>query len=109
MMMLRIYNTLTRNKEEFKHINDGKVKMYACGITVNGRAHIGHAVQAVIFDIIRKYEKLSGEVCVYCGEPATHETYGWINYVCEKCLNEHQLSGRPIGEDEEDYFEEGEE
>lgn len=62
-----------------------------------------------VFNIIRKYEKLSGEVCVYCGKPATHETYGWINYVCENCLNEHQLSGRPIGEDEEDYFEEGEE
>lgn len=61
------------------------------------------------FNVILKYCKLSGEICVRCGKPATHETYGWINYVCEKCLNEHQLSGRPIGEDEEDYFEEGEE
>ena len=63
--MLKIYNTLTRNKEEFKPLNDGKVKMYACGITVNGRAHIGHAVQAVIFDIIRKYLEKSGYQVTY--------------------------------------------
>ena len=61
------------------------------------------------FDILRKYESLSYKTCFICGEPATHETYGWINYVCEKCLNEHNLSGHLIGEDEEDYFEEGEE
>ena len=61
------------------------------------------------YDILRKYEKLSYETCIYCGAPATYETYGWINYVCEKCLNEHKLSGHLIGENEEDYFEEGEE
>jgi hypothetical protein len=61
------------------------------------------------FEVIRKYTEKSYETCFICGEPATHETYGWINYVCEKCLNAHQLSGRPIGDDEEDYFEEGEE
>jgi hypothetical protein len=60
------------------------------------------------FEVIRKYTEKSYETCIYCGEPATHETYGWINYVCEKCLNEHKLSGHLIGEDEEDYFEEGE-
>ena len=57
------------------------------------------------FDIIRKYENLSYKTCFICGKPATHETYGWINYVCEKCLNERKLSGHLIGEDEEDYFE----
>ena len=60
------------------------------------------------FDILRKYESLSYKTCFICGEPATHETYGWINYVCEKCLNERNLSGHLIDEDEEDYFEEGE-
>ena len=54
------------------------------------------------FNVIEKYGKLSYEICIYCGEPATHETYGWINYVCEKCLNEHELPGHLIGEDEED-------
>ena len=52
--MLRIYNTLTRRKEEFKPLEEGKVKMYACGITVSGNAHIGHLFQALVYDIIRK-------------------------------------------------------
>lgn len=52
---MKIYNTLTGNKQEFQPINAGKVKMYACGITVSGEAHIGHAYQALIYDIVRKY------------------------------------------------------
>ncbi|MCD8041019.1 MAG: cysteine--tRNA ligase [Clostridia bacterium] len=52
---MRIYNTLTRQKEEFVPLEEGKVKMYACGITVSGEAHIGHAFQALIYDIMRKY------------------------------------------------------
>ncbi len=54
-MSLKIYNTLTRQKEEFKPIDGNNVKMYACGITVSGEAHIGHAIQAMVFDIVRKY------------------------------------------------------
>jgi cysteinyl-tRNA synthetase len=46
---------MTRKKEQFVPLNDGKVTMYACGITVSGEAHIGHAYQALIYDIIRKY------------------------------------------------------
>ena len=52
---MKIYNTLTGNKQEFVPNEEGKVKMYACGITVSGEAHIGHAYQALIYDIIRKY------------------------------------------------------
>ena len=52
---MKIYNTLTGRKEEFVPINENNVKMYACGITVSGEAHIGHAYQAMIYDIIRKY------------------------------------------------------
>lgn len=63
--MLKIYNTLTRKKEEFAPINDGKVSMYACGITVSGEAHIGHAYQALIYDIIRKYLVVSGYKVTY--------------------------------------------
>ena len=63
--MLKIYNTLTRKKEEFQPINEGKVSMYACGITVSGEAHIGHAYQALIYDIIRKYLVASGYDVTY--------------------------------------------
>jgi cysteinyl-tRNA synthetase len=60
---MKIYNTLTGNKQEFKPLVPGKIKMYACGITVSGEAHIGHAYQALIYDIIRKYlEKIGYEV-----------------------------------------------
>lgn len=57
---MKIYNTLTRTKEEFAPIEEGKVKMYACGITVSGEAHIGHGFQALIYDIIRKYLEKKG-------------------------------------------------
>ncbi len=42
-MSLKIYNILTKTKEEFVPLKEGKVKMYACGITVSGDANIGHA------------------------------------------------------------------
>lgn len=62
---MKIYNTLTKQKEEFKPLHDNVVKMYACGITVSGDAHIGHAVQAIIFDIIRKYLEKKGYKVIY--------------------------------------------
>ncbi len=54
-MGIRIYNTLTRRKEEFKPLVEGEVRMYVCGLTVYAKAHIGHAMSAVIFDVIRRY------------------------------------------------------
>ncbi len=59
-MTLKMYNVLTRRKEEFIPQDENKVKMYACGITVSDNAHIGHAYQAVIFDTIRKYLRYKG-------------------------------------------------
>ena len=57
---MKIYNTLTGKKQDFEPLNGNKVKMYACGITVSGEAHIGHAYQALIYDIIRKYLEKKG-------------------------------------------------
>ena len=62
---MKIYNTLTGRKEDFIPLEDKKVKMYACGITVSGEAHIGHAYQALIYDIIRKYLEKSGYSVTY--------------------------------------------
>lgn len=62
---MRIYNTLTRTKEEFSPLEEGKVKMYACGITVSGEAHIGHGFQALIYDIVRKYLEKKGYKVTY--------------------------------------------
>ena len=57
---MKIYNTLTRRKEEFVPLEEGRVKMYACGITVSGEPHIGHGFQALIYDIMRKYLQKKG-------------------------------------------------
>ena len=54
---MKIYNTLTRTKEEFKPIKEGKVGMYVCGPTVYDEPHIGHARSAYIFDVVRRYLK----------------------------------------------------
>lgn len=62
---MKIYNSLTRRKEEFVPLEAGKVKMYACGITVSGEAHIGHGYQALIYDIMRKYLQKKGFAVTY--------------------------------------------
>ncbi len=59
-MSLRIYNTLSRSKEDFKTLEPGKVRMYVCGPTVYAEAHIGHAMSALVFDIVRRYLEYSG-------------------------------------------------
>ena len=62
---MKIYNTLTGKKQDFVPLNGNKVKMYACGITVSGEAHIGHAYQALIYDVVRKYLEKSGYDVTY--------------------------------------------
>ena len=62
---MRLYNTLTRTKEDFIPLSEGKVKMYACGITVSGEAHIGHGYQALIYDIMRKFLEKQGYAVTY--------------------------------------------
>src|SRR6476660_10117202 len=57
---LRVYNTLSRQKEPFATVRPGKVGIYLCGPTVYDKAHIGHMVGPVIFDCIKRY-------LTYCG------------------------------------------
>ena len=64
-MSLKVYNVLTRKKEIFIPQEEKKVKMYACGITASGEAHIGHAYQAIVFDMIRKYLEYIGYDVIY--------------------------------------------
>ncbi|PFH85329.1 cysteine--tRNA ligase [Bacillus sp. AFS088145] len=59
-MAIQIYNTLTRNKEDFKPIEEGKVKMYVCGPTVYNYIHIGNARPAIVFDTVRRYFEYRG-------------------------------------------------
>ena len=59
-MGLKVYNTLTRKKDDFVPLQPGKVLMYVCGPTVYAKAHIGHAMSALVFDVIRRYLEYRG-------------------------------------------------
>ncbi len=57
---MRIYNTLTKTKEEFVPIEEGKVRMYVCGPTVYNLIHIGNARPMIVFDTVRRYMEYKG-------------------------------------------------
>lgn len=59
-MALKIYNTLTRRIEPLETIVPGVVRMYVCGVTVYDDAHIGHAMSAIVFDVVRRYLEWRG-------------------------------------------------
>ncbi len=58
--MIRIYNTLTRKKEDFIPLEEGKVRMYVCGPTVYNFIHIGNARPMIVFDTVRRYMEHKG-------------------------------------------------
>lgn len=60
MLVVRVYNTLTRKKEEFKPLVPGHISMYVCGPTVYNYIHIGNARSAIAFDTIRRYFEYKG-------------------------------------------------
>ena len=61
-MTVKIYNTLTGQKEEFTPLEEGKVQMYVCGPTVYDMAHVGHARSCVAFDVVVRYLRRHYEV-----------------------------------------------
>lgn len=63
--MLKIYNSYTRHKEEFKPITPGKVRMYVCGMTVYDLCHLGHARVLVVFDMVTRYFRSLGYEVTY--------------------------------------------
>ena len=93
--MLRVYNTLTRKKEEFQTLEPGLVKMYVCGVTVYSDAHIGHAMFALVFDIVRRYLTYRG-----------YEVRQVINYtdVDDKIINRANALGVDASELAEKYI-----
>ncbi len=86
---IRIYNTLTRQKEPFEPLQSGKVGMYLCGPTVYAEAHIGHMVGPVIFDTIKRY-------LVYCG----YQVHWVVNItdVDDKLIAASQARGIPMSQ-----------
>ncbi|HLS66387.1 MAG TPA: cysteine--tRNA ligase [Pseudogracilibacillus sp.] len=64
-MSISIYNTMTKQKEQFKPIEPNKVKMYVCGPTVYNYIHIGNARPAIVFDTVRRYFEYKGYEVTY--------------------------------------------
>ena len=62
---MKIFNTMTRSKEEFKPLEEGKVKMYVCGPTVYNYIHVGNARPFIIFDTLRRYLEYRGYEVTY--------------------------------------------
>ena len=58
--MIRIYNTLSKKKEDFVPLEEGKVRMYVCGPTVYNFIHIGNARPMIVFDTVRRYLEHKG-------------------------------------------------
>jgi cysteinyl-tRNA synthetase len=86
---IRIYNTLSRQKEPLQPVTPGKVGMYLCGPTVYKEAHIGHMVGPVIFDTIKRY-------LVYCGYDVTWVVN--ITDVDDKLIAESNRRGIPMAD-----------
>lgn len=78
-MPLRVYNTLTRQKEPFEPVQPGKVGMYVCGPTVYKPSHVGHMVGPVIFDTVKRY-------LIYLGYKVTFVVN--ITDIDDKIINE---------------------
>ena len=64
-MSLRIYNTLSRELEEFSPLLPGQVRMYVCGMTVYDFCHLGHARSMIAFDVVQRWLKTSGFAVTY--------------------------------------------
>lgn len=94
---MKIYNTLTRKKEEFKPIEEGKVRMYVCGPTVYNFFHIGNARPFVVFDTMRKYLEYRGYKVKFVQN---------FTDVDDKIINRAKEEGLTAGEVSEKYIEE---
>lgn len=94
---MKIYNTLTRKKEEFVPLEEGKVKMYVCGPTVYNFFHIGNARPFVVFDTMRKYLEYRGYKVKFVQN---------FTDVDDKIINRAKEEGIPAGEVSEKYIEE---
>lgn len=63
--MLRIHNSLTRDKRPFESIEPGKVRLYVCGMTVYDYCHVGHARVMVVFDLVVRWLRASDYTVTY--------------------------------------------
>lgn len=94
---MRVFNTLSGRKEEFTPLEDGRVKIYACGVTVYDLCHIGHARSAIVFDVIRRYFRYKGFDVTYIRN---------FTDIDDKIINRANQEGIPWDEVARKYTEE---
>lgn len=99
-MTLRVYNTLTKQKEEFKTIEPNKVSMYSCGVTVYDYCHLGHARSYTVWDVVRRYLEYIGYDVTYV-QNFTDVDDKIIDRASIEGVTPHELTKRFIGA----YFE----
>ncbi len=100
--MLKIYNTLSRQKEEFKPIRPGEIGMYVCGITVYDLCHIGHGRTFVAFDVVARYLRYLGYTLKYVRN-ITDIDDKIIKRAAENGETIEQLTNRMIAEMHSDF------
>ncbi|MCI8400565.1 MAG: cysteine--tRNA ligase [Lachnospiraceae bacterium] len=98
---MKIYNTLTRRKEEFVPLTPGKVKMYVCGPTVYNLIHIGNARPMIVFDTVRRYFEYRGFEVNYVSN-FTDVDDKIIKKAIEEGVEASVISGRYIAECKKD-------
>ncbi|MEO6022146.1 MAG: cysteine--tRNA ligase [Burkholderiales bacterium] len=94
--MLKLYNTLTRSKQNFIPLVPGKVRMYVCGMTVYDYCHLGHARVMVVFDMVQRWLKASGFAVTYVRNVTDIEDK-IIKRAAENGESIHALTERFIG------------
>jgi cysteinyl-tRNA synthetase len=99
--MLKIYNTLARDKQEFRPIEDNKVRMYVCGMTVYDYCHLGHARVMVVFDMVYRWLRASRYDVTYVRN-ITDIDDKIIRRAAENKESIHDLTARFIGYMHED-------
>jgi len=92
---MKVYNTLTRKKEELQPINQGEMKIYVCGPTVYNFFHIGNARPFVVFDTLRRYLEYKGTKVTFVQN---------FTDVDDKIINKAKEEGIPAGEVSEKYI-----
>lgn len=98
---MKIYNSMSGKKEEFKPVTEGEVKMYACGITVYDLSHIGHARQAIVYAMITQYLRYRGYKVTYVRN-YTDVDDKIIKRANEKNIDALEFSKQQIEENEKD-------
>ena len=92
---MKIYNTLTKTKEEFVPLEEGKVKMYVCGPTVYNNLHIGNSRPVIFFDTVARFFKYLGYKVTYVSN-FTDIDDKIINKAIKENVSETEISERYI-------------